>query len=335
MIMKLPISWPITETYQYSSFSVSIICAHDNIKNAYENNYINLFCRNTDNLWDMNLTFWNIFWTDFRRSDIFEINEFSVDNFQSNSISSFWRECIDQGNYLLLHMVDEYYLPYTRSYHNTHFIHDTYIYGYEDDYFWIMAYTERKLKEIKVSSSDMVQSVFSAKEYKEDVCFWSLRPNKSIKVEVDYKKIKQNLYEYLGINFSSLESMENYRPACVYGNKTYDVLINCLIKFMESSEKPISVDVRPFRLLWDHKRIIYGRIELIIAKYDLPLDVLQDFENLVCLSNQIFMLCLKYNVTLKKDILERVVGKIKELKVREEMLLSNFLSMWEKRELDI
>ena len=37
---------------------------------------------------------------------------------------------------------------------------------------------------------------------------------------------------------------------------------------------------------------------------------------------------------MKKDILERVVGKIKELKVREEMLLSNFLSMWEKRDLD-
>ena len=87
-------------------------------------------------------------------------------------------------------------------------------------------------------------------------------------------------------------------------------------------------------MLWDHKRIIYGRIELIIAKYDLPLDVLSDFENLVCLSNQIFMLCLKYNVTLKKDILERVVDKIKELKVTEEMLLSKFLSMWEKWDLD-
>lgn len=335
MIMKLPISWPITETYQYSSFAMSVICAHDNIKNAYENNYINLFCRDTDYLWDMDLIFTNIFWVDFQKSDIFEINIFSVDNFLSNSLSSFWRERIDQGNYLLLHMVDEYYLPYTRSYRDRHFIHDTYIYGYEDDYFWIMAYTERKLKKIKVSSSDMVQSVLSSKEYKKEVCFWSLRPNKSIKVEINYKKIRQNLYEYLGINCSSLESMENYRPGYVYGNKIYDVLINCLIKFMESSENLISLDVRPLRLLWEHKRIIYCRIELIIAKYDLPPDVLSDFKNLVCLSKQIFMLCLKYNVTLKKDILERMIGKIKELKIGEEMLLSKFLSMWEKRELDI
>nr|WP_296440501.1 hypothetical protein [uncultured Acetatifactor sp.] len=344
MKVKLPISWPITETYQHSSFSVSIICAHDNIKNAYENNYINLLCYDTDNLWEMNLNFTDIFWTDFQRGDIFEINEFSVDNFLSNSISSFWRERIDQGNYLLLHTVDEYYLPYASSYHNRHLIHDTYIYGYEDDSFWIMAYTERKLKEIKVSSSDMAQSVFPSKEYMKEACFWSLRPNKTIKVEIDYKKIKHYFYEYLGNNCSTRESMENnqnkfkirsnYRAGYAYGNRIYDVLINCLIKFMESSENSISLDLRPFRLLWEHKRIIEGRIKLIIAKYNLHSDALSDFENIVRLSNQIFILCLKYTVTMKKDILERVVGKIKELKVREEMLLSNFLSMWEKRDLD-
>ena len=87
-------------------------------------------------------------------------------------------------------------------------------------------------------------------------------------------------------------------------------------------------------MLCEHKRIIEGRIKLIIAKYNLHSDALSDFENIVRLSNQIFILCLKYTVTMKKDILERVVGKIKELKVREEMLLSNFLSMWEKRDLD-
>ncbi|MCI9220072.1 MAG: hypothetical protein HFH94_10095 [Lachnospiraceae bacterium] len=148
---------------------------------AYENNYINLLCYDTDNLWEMNLNFTDIFWTDFQRGDIFEINEFSVDNFLSSSISSFWRERIDQGNYLLLHTVDEYYLPYASSYHNRHLIHDTYIYGYEDDSFWIMAYTERKLKEIKVSSSDMAQSVFPSKEYMKEACFGHFAPIKPLK----------------------------------------------------------------------------------------------------------------------------------------------------------
>lgn len=343
MKMKLPISWPITETYQSSSFVMSIIRAHDNIKHVYENNYINLVCHDTSYIWDIGLSFWDVTWDDLRKRGVFEMDLFYVDNFSSETLPSFWRERIDQGNYLLLHMIDEYYMPYTKFYRKRHYIHDTYIYGYEEEFFLIMAYSEGKLKELKVSSTNIVQSIFSAKEYKSEVYFCSLRPNKSITVTVDYQQIKRNIYIYLGCDNFPIENTKQcinmfnvayvppkYEEGYVYGNSIYDILINCLLKIVVSNANAIQIDIRPFRLLWEHKCIICEKIKQIITRYSLSIDILLPFEDLISLANQIFMLSIKYSVVMQKKIVKRMIDYIKELKKNEEMLLYDFLTLWEK-----
>lgn len=349
MKMKLPLSWPITETYQSSSFVMSIILAHENIKHSYENNYVNLSCHDTNQLWDMGLNFWGVTWEDFRKYGIFEMDLFSIESFSKNTLSSFLRERIDQGNYLLLHMVDEFFLPYSDFYHNRHFIHDTYIYGYEDDFFWIMAYSNSKLQQIKISASDIEQSLFSAKNYEAEVYFCSLRPNHAINVNVDYQLIKHNIYEYLGYRSfsptyytprSNNTDMLTYVPSTpprtdnyVYGNNIYMVLNNCLCNILENHDSDhTSIDIRPFRLLLEHKRILQERINYIICQNNLSTNILVSFEEITARAKQLFMLAIKYHLTEQKKIIKNMTNYISELKDLEEILLTRFLNEWETKE---
>lgn len=346
MIMKLPISWPITETYQFSSFVMSIILSHDNTKNLYENNYINLFCLDTDQLWHMDLEFWDVTWEDFRKYGIFEMDLFSINNFSSGALASFLRERIDQGNYLLLHMVDEFYLPYSEFYQNDHFVHDTYIYGYENEFFWVMAYSQKKLKQIKVSAMDIEQSLFSAKDYKPEVFFCSLRPNQAIHVNVDYHRIKQSFYEYLGYKkdfpqcnmqknsntnmLTLVPSAPKHKDNYVYGNQIYTVLNNCIDAMLINHDFTHSpIDIRPFRLLWEHKRILQNRINYIITQYNMPKDILYSFEDVIAQANTLFMLAIKYDVTNQKKILESIISQVNLLREHETELLTFFLDKWE------
>lgn len=345
MMKELPFSWPITETYQFSSFVMSIILSHNNIKNSYENNYINLFCYKTKRIWDMDLEFWDVTWEDFRKYGIFEMNLFSVDSFSQKTLASFLRERIDQGNYLLLHMVDEFYLPYSDVYQKKHYIHDTYLYGYEEDCFLVMAYKNNKLQQLKVLDSDIVQSVFSSKFYKPEVYFCSLRPNQTVYVNVDYGRIKQSFYDYLGIvGKETKRQMQNhvksnmlnyvyyqtpFKENYVYGNQIYDVLNECMYEILKGFDSnPEKIDIRPFRLIWEHKRILHERIGYIASRYTISQDIVDSFGDLVVTGNQIFMLAIKYNFSGQKEVLERIIKSVEQLKDKEKKLLITFLDEW-------
>lgn len=342
--MILPITWPITETYQCCSFVMSVVLPYDNIKNFYDNNYILLSCVDADQLEDIDLMFWDVSWEDLRKKGIMEMDLYHVANFQSNTLSDFIRERIDQGNYVLLHLIDEFYLPYSVCYEAEHYIHDAYIYGYEDEYFWVMAYSQGKLKSLKVAASDIESGIFSAAEREEDVFFCSLRPNHAVDVQVDYCQIKKMFESYLygeKIIAEYLSSINNkdliriacdyseFEEKCVYGIKIYEVLNRCLHTIIEQQDVDFDyISIKPFRILYEHKRVVYERISNILEHFGMSKEILLPFDDILTKSNRIFVLAIKYNMTREKNILERIVNYIDKLKEREVSLLENFLCEW-------
>lgn len=109
MKKKLPLEKPPIETYQSNAFVLGIILANDNIKNAYYNSYINLVCNNTNIMWNMELTFENDKWEYFRKVGIAEMNLYYLKNISKDKFVDFIKERLDQGNYILLYYIDEFY----------------------------------------------------------------------------------------------------------------------------------------------------------------------------------------------------------------------------------
>ncbi len=50
---KLPLAEPPNRTYQGNAFILGILMAYENTKNVYYNNYINLKCNKTKNIYAM------------------------------------------------------------------------------------------------------------------------------------------------------------------------------------------------------------------------------------------------------------------------------------------
>ncbi len=81
---------------------------------------------------------------------------FHFSNFERGGFLSFSCERIEQGNNVLLHKINDFYLIYLEYYYKEHFTHDTYLYGYESDgKFHVMAYADKKLIFLKNTLFDI------------------------------------------------------------------------------------------------------------------------------------------------------------------------------------
>ena len=339
--MQLPFVWPISETFQSSSLVMGVLLSHDNISEAYHNSFINLYCKKEQPLWDMDMKFWGASWEDFRQYGIFEMDLFHINHFDRNSLISFFQERIDQDNYILLHFIDEFYLSYSSSYQKSHFIHDAYIIGYKKGTLTILAYSNGKLQIMDVKSEAVAEAIFSCNAYEEEVYFCSLRVNHSVNVNLDYRRIRKNMLLYLGnvpdkivldikenVNGSEINIIP-YTPFCedeyVYGNNIYDALIQGVAELTDD----VNIDIRPFRLIWEHIKLLSERIVLIENAFCLNSESSDEFNKLAGIMNGTFMLAIKYNVTKDKNMKERIMNSLLNIKEKEKNHLMTFLKKWD------
>lgn len=311
---------PPIETYQSSSFILGIVLANDNIKNAYFNNYINLSCNNTSDIWNMNLRFVNDLWEDYRVAGLAEMDMYHLKNIAKENLADFIKERIDQGNYLLLYYIDEYYLSYTENYMKKHIIHDTYIYGYSTDLLYIMAYKDNKLQTCEILMEEIVSGMYAYMDVNKDANFCSFRPFHAKYVEIDCVKIKNEIRNYVkGYQLNS--------DGIISGVETYDILINCLRAKIESYEHN-KLDLRVFRLLWEHKKVLIDHIKEIIKIKNCNEVYIDKMQYIERIANKVFMLAIKYNMTYDKRILHNMLCYIDEMKGIEKVELELFLETW-------
>ena len=317
MVRTLPIVMPPIETYQSSSFILGIVLANDNIKNAYFNNYINLSCNNTSDIWNMNLRFVNDLWEDYRVAGLAEMDMYHLKNIAKENFGDFIKERIDQGNYLLLYYIDEYYLSYTENYMKKHFIHDTYIYGYSTDLFYIMAYKDNKLQTCEILIEEIVSGIYAYMDVDKDANFCSFRPFHAIHVEIDCMKIKNEIRNYVkGYQLNS--------DGIISGIGIYDILMCCLRSKIDSYEHN-KLDLRVFRLLWEHKKVLIDHIKEIINSKNCKEVCIDKMEYIERNANKVFMLAIKYNMIYDKKILYNMLCYIDEMKRGEKVALELFL----------
>lgn len=310
-ILKLPMIVPPYVTYQGMSFMLGIILSNYNIMNYVYNNFITIGCKNTDELWELKIELIDILWDSLSIEGLFEQDYYEIKNYiQKDKINIFFKERLEQDWYILLYNIDEYYLSFSDSFKKEHFIHDLYIYGYENDTFCVMAYKNEQLQLFNVSQTEIQNAIWAC----QNPSFCTCRPNKKIQIEVNYDKIKNNI-----INYYNGKEEDNY----IYGIRIYDAIINCLNNFINNNEKDI--DMRVFRMLWEHKKIFKMQLLKLQEKQDIEKSI-EHAINVERTGNKVFLLGIKFRLTGELSNLRKMIELLDLMRYEEQNYLNVLIS---------
>ena len=189
----LPIRIPPCETYQWIAFTMGMLMEHESVRDSIYNSYINLKC---DRYGENQLNFIGGTAEDYRVEGIGEMDLFYLKNLAKEKLADFFKERIDQDNYLLLFHIDEYYLSYTDYFNKEHHKHDTYIYGYDDENFYVMAYHNLHLQKMKVPAEEIIEGLYGVLDMDPEAHFCSFRVFHKAEGKCDLKKIKEEIKNY-------------------------------------------------------------------------------------------------------------------------------------------
>lgn len=175
-------------------------------------------------------------------------------------------ELLDNNYYIKLY-VDDYYIPFRKQ--SRHNPHEIFIYGYSSDscIFYVLGYniygnlmeetiTFSELQQAYSSANKLIFSIFS--KYKSS--HW-MHVNYFYKIniihaDIDFKHMIFLLESYL--NSLPYEKM----PYMICGLAVYD-----LVKKFYSFNFRKFIDIRPFHLLWEHKKVMFDRVSYLSAHY--------------------------------------------------------------------
>ncbi len=198
------------------------------------------------------------------------------------SIIDFIIKNINNGFYMIINL-DESLLPNKTAFGKEHFVHESLIYGYDDERRQIKAvgFNENNMfTSIEFEYDELVKAYESAQiNYEETAmhCKWaSIRLIKLKECNEEYpfslKAFTNELKNYL---FSIEDKGKTYICGGLEheiisfdcGFKVYDIYINNLKKMLDGM---FNIDYRAIHLLAEHKRCINNRLVFIMSKYDVP-----------------------------------------------------------------
>ncbi len=283
-------SLPTYNTYNNLAFAFSIIdCLNIDYSNWLLSHFINVYFRKS---WD-SICFRMPYcynWSCFKKRIVL---------YNSNDFESFIKcikKQIDDNRYVYL-CINERYIPQRNSYKNSDFIHDLYIYGYDDDKntFKTAAYN---MTQYFSKQEIAFEKVYKAQKYKKikNICY-SFCLNERFNFEKPNKlAIKIQLLNYFfSINkFSGIHILDHlYR---YYQNKDYIVM------------------TRP-KLLCEH-------IDVLSKLRNTGFNI--NCEKIAELSSRLFYLSIKYNLTSNKSVLNDAMLLIEEIKKKEIILFKDY-----------
>ncbi len=303
----LRVDEPYIRTNQGSAFVQAIILAHENISDMALINYSNLYCNFKNEYQNIDLEFLNSSWEYYRSIGLADMSLFHRNVLVMKQFAMFLKERIDQNNYLLLYSVDEYYLPYTQHYMIRHYEHDTYIYGYEDNDFYVMGYLNDMLQTIRVSQEDISKAFFSS-FLKESTTFCTFKINQNVHVNYDIDMMLEGLEEYLYRG-----SVDEERQLAT-GIGVYDVIDKYLEHCFDCDLFPEKMNIKVFRTIWEHKKMLCARFQ---ERQIINDEFRQSLYKCELEALAIFRMSLKFMKSGEKDILNSMRSGLRKLRIKE------------------
>ncbi|WP_336783233.1 hypothetical protein [Paenibacillus illinoisensis] len=237
--------------------------------------------------------------------------------------SEFIKDCINNDIYIWCHL-DRFYIPSQSDYQKKSHFHETLIYGYDDNKIFIadnLANGKYSTADCKYHEiEDAYNSVKSEYDFVTRIIMLKKKVEDNYVLNIDQVKDGLQRLLYSKPSFDPI----NCNVSSIYG---LDVYKHMLSRFEHHKHKINKIDIRPFHLFWEHKKVMNLRLKYMVGK-GLISDQHSSVEGYVDLENKLMILrnlVLKYNLTLNKELLDKIESEVRYVLTRERICLEDLL----------
>lgn len=318
----LPVKSPKLSTYHFETTACIVGCNNPAFENWIHNNCVNISCGELflEGFGSLKLIIDN---TEYYKIPYFEKKRISA-AYSRSEFEEFIKDSINQGYYVAFNNVDDFYVENKTWYGRRHFLHDGLIVGYDKEKYYIAAYDSVWVHRVfETSQKAFFEGVDAAPELEKYSNLTSLK--------VIDETINLNIYEILkGLKMylNSEKTEKSLNP--INGLETFqyiDLYLDYLYKDLIAFEK---TDYRIMRTVWEHKKCMLERIQVIEKECMLSLEISSDYANLVKRSNDIRMIYSNYCITGRKNLLETIRRELSQITSEERKLILKLIEVMEK-----
>ncbi len=325
--VELPLTEPMYKTYHYQGICTSISEDNPSMKNWYLNQVMNLMCsrRFLKGYTTPEITIENSFW--YCNPHI-ENKRFYM-QFTKKHTNYIIRELLDKGYYVVFDGIDDYYVKGKSWYHEKHFIHDGLICGYDekDQTFCIYAYDQNWIfRKFWVSQRDFGRGRKSAFKKGYLGSIYGIKDKKD-QIEFSPKMVCERLKIYLN---SSIENYPFDGEGLVYGIIVHEYIAEYVSRLINGSIPYERMDRRVFRLIWEHKKVMFERIVLLEKSLNLNETHSKQYKKIVSEADIMRMLYASHHMKRRDSVLPVIRKKLLELSNSERKILTSLLDTAEK-----
>ncbi len=320
--VELPVAEPVYSTYHSQGNAGAVLTNNMSIRNWYLNQVMLLCCNRrflygftTPDITVDESTDWE---NPYLERVVFQMK------YLGRSIHPVIRSLLDHGYYVGFSRIDDYYIEGKSWYQEQHYYHDGLISGYDQESrsYSIYAYDQdwiyRSFRTPQQSFEKGRQAAFREGQYG---LLYGMKPLPDC-VELNPQRICDRLREYLD---SSLDKYPLYTNGLVYGTVVHDYIAMYLNKLADGSIPYERMDRRVFRLIWEHKKVMYERIRAVEEKLRFTREISAEYEALVCEANHLRMLYASHHLKQRNGVLPLIRDRLLGLKQTEAQLLTRFL----------
>lgn|GEM_PF-3339429 len=243
---------------------------------------------------------------------------------------------IDLGRYIYT-SIDEFYVPMKDAYGAYSCQHDIFIHGYDkqNQQIIVSGFFNYMYQESKIPYEAFLKG-FTATNDLDGLDFnpyysnvYCIEPTSILKSALNFDHIINMLTDFLESKDSSNRyNMFNFQDKSdhnlIYGLKTYDYLINEVEMILLNQKE---CDIKPFQLLWEHKKIMFARIHFINENFSagISISTITLCEDLISSSLIMRNHMLKFQVTKDATTIKSLVDQLKHCHDKDQIFTKQFL----------
>ena len=321
--VDLPLLEPLYSTYHSQGPSTAILVNNPSIRNWHFNQVMILTCSRKflNGFTSPEIAIAESSWT---KNPYFDKKTYDM-RFLKGYTHYVIKNLLDEGYYVCFIGLDDYYIEGKSWYHEKHFPHDGCICGYneEDKTYCLYSYDKswiyRKFWTSQKSFDAGMKAMFKSGKYNN---IYGLKPKNeqvSFSSDIALRKIK----EYLDSSFEKYPPTEEGK---VYGNVVHDYIAKYVEKLHDGSIPYEKMDRRVLRMIWEHKKVMRARIELIEQDLSLGNEISTAYIGIVKEADDARMLYATHHMKRRDSLLPIISKKLISIKECECELLTTLIN---------
>ncbi|RPK27816.1 hypothetical protein [Paenibacillus xylanexedens] len=240
------------------------------------------------------------------------------------SFVEFIKECIDTDSYVWCHL-NRFYIPAHSVYKKENQFHETLVLGYDENVIYIADNLANGKYQVTECTYDEINDAFRSVDspYDHITRVILLKKKEEDVYELNIAQIVDGIRRHL-YSRASFDPV-NYNVLSIYGLDVYKYLIS---RFQHHKHKMNKLDIRPFHLIWEHKKIMTLRLKELAKR-----GYLQDSSDVISRYTEIEQRTLilrntviKYNVSQSSSLLDKIESELRFVHSEERSSMEDLLN---------